>query len=104
MYRLPPEAKNVLCECAEYQLANSPTHDHVAAHILRQLGDRPDLPVAVGVEDDYAYDDENSEDCYQWSVLFWCLTHINIFFPNIINLFVCMSRRTPPGRLLDRFE
>ncbi|KAF0757811.1 TWiK family of potassium channels protein 18-like [Aphis craccivora] len=38
VYRLTSEAKHVLCECAEYQLANSPTHDHVAAHILRQLG------------------------------------------------------------------
>lgn len=59
----------MLCECAEYQLANSPTHDHVAAHILRQLGDRPELSTAVATavvkEDDYAYDDD-SEDCYQW--------------------------------------
>lgn len=67
MYRLTSEAKHVLCECAEYQLANSPTHDHVAAHILRQLGDRPDFPTTATVakEDDYAYDDD-SEDCYQW--------------------------------------
>lgn len=65
-YRLTSEAKHVLCECAEYQLANSPTHDHVAAHILRQLGDRPDLPATVAKEDEYVYDDDNGEDCYQW--------------------------------------
>ncbi|XP_050430530.1 potassium channel subfamily K member 18-like [Adelges cooleyi] len=62
VYRLTTEAKHVLCECAEYQLANSPTHDHVAAHILRQLGDRPDLSTVP--EDEYLYDDDN-EDCYQ---------------------------------------
>lgn len=70
MYRLTSEAKHVLCECAEYQLANSPTHDHVAAHILRQLGDRPNLPTTAAKHEEYAYDDgvgddDNSEDCYQ---------------------------------------
>ncbi|XP_050536571.1 potassium channel subfamily K member 18-like [Daktulosphaira vitifoliae] len=62
VYRLTSEAKNVLCECAEYQLANSPTHDHVAAHILRQLGDSSDLSTVP--EEDYSYNDEN-EDCYE---------------------------------------
>lgn len=71
VYRLTSEAKHVLCECAEYQLANSPTHDHVAAHILRQLGDRPNLPTTAAKHEEYAYDDgvgddDNSEDCYQW--------------------------------------
>ncbi|KAE9544348.1 hypothetical protein AGLY_001527 [Aphis glycines] len=69
VYRLTSEAKHVLCECAEYQLANSPTHDHVAAHILRQLGDRPNLPTTAAKHEEYAYDDgvgddDNSEDCY----------------------------------------
>jgi hypothetical protein len=68
VYRLTSEAKHVLCECAEYQLANSPTHDHVAAHILRQLGDRP---TTAAKQEEYAYDDgvgddDNNEDCYQW--------------------------------------
>lgn len=68
VYRLTSEAKHVLCECAEYQLANSPTHDHVAAHILRQLGDRADLPQAGKDEDQFVYEDDYSEDCYQWCV------------------------------------
>lgn len=56
----------MLCECAEYQLANSPTHDHVAAHILKQLGDRPNSPASK--KDEYVYEDEEdiNEDCYQW--------------------------------------
>lgn len=68
VYRLTSEAKHVLCECAEYQLANSPTHDHVAAHILRQLGDRPDLPLAAvaAKEDEFDVYDDDNEDCYQW--------------------------------------
>lgn len=81
VYRLTSEAKHVLCECAEYQLANSPTHDHVAAHILRQLGDRQDLPSSKKVQcvydDDY---DDTNEDCYQW----WDSITINLSLKYIL--------------------
>lgn len=102
MQRLTSEAKNVLCECAEYQLANSPTHDHVAAHILRQLGDGSGLTTVP--EDDYFYDDEN-EDCYEWYLIsFYFLKYIYVYvYIFLIILFPSVAyatvRRT--ARLLE---